>query len=80
MVMRVGCQEKRSLPGTAVYTLYLVFTMVFGIWCLPSNRSDQGSLGGTPFWHSQISPDEGWIMFVITIVKITGAKPPTQME
>ena len=42
MVMRVGCHEKRSLPGTAVYTwylvfsiwyqpLYLVFIMVFGI-------------------------------------------------
>ena len=30
MVMRVGCHEKRSLPGTAVYTWYLVFTILFG--------------------------------------------------
>ena len=43
-----------------VFGIYLVFSF----WYLPSNPSGQGLLGGTPFWHSQISPDHGWIIAI----------------
>ena len=41
MVMRVGCHEKRSLPGTAVYTIKAVRPRVT-MWntILPLNTCD----------------------------------------
>ena len=57
---RDRCRAPPCTPG--IWYLPGIQYLVFGIWYLPSSPLGQGLLGGTPFWHSQISPDHGWII------------------